>query len=129
MRQSVRMTQTRKLIAKIAAAVLLGAAALAVGGWIGNLIDPPLDVTPQMGNAAPQMAQDGPAALPGSADTDQLSSDQQSAAEGAADRVCEGFTAQVPLTTMEQGIAQEGGMSLAQAHDWVAQVLATHCQA
>lgn len=45
----------------------------------------------------------------------------------AADRVCEGFTAQVPVTTMETTIAQEQGITPGQAHAFVIAAHDTLC--
>lgn len=124
------MTQNRKTTAAVCLAVLLGALAFLAGGWIGDTmatdVTPPATTQPY---AAPQTAQDGLGALPGSAGTEALSSSQQSAAEMAADRVCEGRTAGVPEGFMVREIAAEGGMTLEDAHMWVEQVLATRCGA
>lgn len=45
----------------------------------------------------------------------------------AADRVCEGLTAEVPTPLLVQGIASESGMDKAVARDFVALVTATRC--
>lgn len=45
----------------------------------------------------------------------------------AADRVCEGFVAGVPVTTMEQVVAGEQGLTLGAAHAFVEAVHAVQC--
>lgn len=45
----------------------------------------------------------------------------------AADQVCEGFTAEVPLTTMEQTVTEASGLPPATAHVFVAVALRLHC--
>lgn len=51
--------------------------------------------------------------------TEPLTGDQYAAAQAAADRICEGMTAGVPLYLMDTAIAEEGGLSLEQAHQFV----------
>lgn len=65
------------------------------------------------------------AAAPG---TEALTADQAAEVFAAADRVCEGLTAGVPVTAMESEISTSGGLTLPAAHGFVA-AASLRCQA
>lgn len=64
------------------------------------------------------------AAAPGA----ELSPAQAAEVHATADRICEGLTAGVPVTTMETAVAADTGLPLPQAHAFVAAAL-TACAA
>lgn len=115
MADSSAMTQTLKT----AALVLLAAAALVLGIQVGAQIAPVTDVTPQVSSGI-QVQMHRIDALPTQVDAaEPLDESQAEAAYAAADRVCEGMTAGVPLYLMDAPIAREGGMNLQAAHTFV----------
>lgn len=99
--------------ARTTAALLLIAAAVGAIGFLLMPNPPARAASPASGPVAAAPDLSTPGAEP-------LTPGQEAAASAAADRVCEGLTAGVPVTTMETTVAAEGGMSLPAAHDWVA---------
>lgn len=120
------MTQTRKIAAFL---LTLSAAVVLTVGYAQLVAAPasPVQVQPQSWVDTFRTEQAAPGGFDSLRGTEALSVGQLGAIEVAADQICEGLTAEVPVMVMADQLVRDQGMTDQQARAFVNEVATERC--